>query len=170
MEPTKKASKRFRAVLFWLVCTVSFLLICISVVPRALGQTLCAMHDGSMADYPKGALVLVSPIRYEQIQKGDVLVFSDPDSSRCFTRTVLRVWPEYQQIVTGVSVDSEPDPVSIPYRCAVGKAVRCIPLLGYPAMVVHSLWGKVILALLYIIWIAVEIELHSVSKRRETPT
>ena len=169
MKPTIKTGNCIGTVLFLIVCVVSIFLICVSVVPRAFGQTPCAMHDDSMPDFPKGALVLASPIPFEQIQAGDILVFADPDSRRCFTRAVVDIWPE-QQFVTGVSTDAQPDPMTIAFRCVVGRVVRCIPVLGYPALFVHTLWGKVILALLYIIWIAVEIELHSVSKRRETPT
>ena len=166
----KKASKWFGRILFWLVCIVSIFCVCLSFLPRAIGFTAVSVRDTSMAPgIPKGALVLTVPVEFDSIQEKDVLLFADPDSGQRFLRIVVEIWPE-QQLVTAASTTSRPDPMTTTYRCVVGRAVRCIPVIGYPALWLQTVLGKVILALLYIIWIAVEIELRSASKRRETPT
>lgn len=166
MTNSHKTVERF---LLITVILVSVVLIAISLLPRAFGFVPCGLHDRSMEPmYPKGALVLAKPIAFEAIDAGDVLVFSDPNSSANFTRVVREVWHTEQQFVTSSAASTEPDPMTTAYRCVVGKVERSIPLLGYPAVLAHSTMGKIILACLYIIWIAVEIEAFTASKRRET--
>lgn len=167
MEKLRKTASR---ILFLFVCIVSVALICISALPRVFGYTPCSVHDDSMqVSYPLGALVLAQPVELANIAAGDVLVFQDPDSGGCFVRMVREIYPN-EQMITAPSPDAAIDPMTTPYSCVVGRAERCIPVLGYPSLWIHTFWGKVVLALLYIIWIAVEIEVRSASKRRETPT
>lgn len=151
-----------------LLIAVSVILIAISLLPRAFGFIPCGMHDDSMEpQYPKGALVLAKPIAFDAIAAGDVLVFADPNSSANFTRIVREVVRDGKQFVTISASSGVIDPEMTAYSCVVGKVERSIPLLGYPAVWVHTTPVKIILASLYIIWIAVEIENRSVSKRRE---
>ena len=152
-----------------LVILVSVVLIAISLVPRACGFVPCGLHDDSMEPmFGKGALVLIKPVAFDDIRAGDVLVFSDPDSSANFTRVVREVWHTEQQLVTSSASSAELDPMTTAYRCVVGRVERSVPVLGYPALWVHTTIGKIILACIYIIWIAVEIEAYGASKRRET--
>ena len=152
-----------------LVIAVSVILIAISLLPRAFRYVPCGMHDDSMAPaYRKGVLVLARPVAFDEIKEGDVLVFSDPNSSASFTRVVREVWRDQQQFVTTSASSDAIDLKTTAYSCVVGRVERSIPLLGYPAVWVHTTPAKIILASLYIIWIAVEIESYSVSKRRET--
>jgi signal peptidase len=155
--------------LFILVTAVSVILIAVFLLPRAFGFIPCGMHDDSMApQYPKGALVLARPIAFEDVEVGDVLVFADPNSSANFTRIVRKIWTNEREFVTIAASSDTIDPEMTAYSCVVGKVERSIRLLGYPAVWVHTTGVKIILASLYIIWIAVEIERYSVSKRRET--
>ena len=161
--------KIFGRCLWIAVAAASVLLIAVNLLPRAFGWIPCGLHDDSMEPlYAKGALVLARPVAFEAIEAGDVLVFSDPNSSASFTRVVRGVWYTEQQLVTSSASSDELDPVTTAYSCVVGKAERAVPLLGYPAVWVHTTIGKIILAFLYIIWIAVEIEAYGASKRRET--
>ena len=164
-----KIRKRIERALLVLVIAVSVVLLAISLLPRACGYIPCGLHDDSMEPlYPKGTLVLAKPVAFEQIGAGDVLVFSDPNSSANFTRVVREVWHTEQQLVTSSASSDEIDPMTTAYRCVIGRVERSIPLLGYPAVWAHTTVVKIILACLYIIWIAVEIEAFGVSKRRET--
>ncbi|MBQ7547929.1 MAG: hypothetical protein IJT41_13315 [Clostridia bacterium] len=166
----EKLRERLSRILFLFVCIVSVALIGISLLPRVFGYIPCSVHDDSMqADYPPGALVLAKPVAFSQIAVEDVLVFQDPDTGGCFVRMVRAFMPN-EYLVTAPALDVSVDPMASPYKSVVGRAMRCIPFLGYPSIWLHTLWGKAILALLYIIWIAVEIEVRSASKRRETPT
>lgn len=163
------SSNPLRRYLWILLIAVSVILIAVSLLPRAFGFIPCGLHDRSMEPtYKKGTLVLAKPIAFDAIEAGDVLVFSDPNSSAHFTRVVREVWHTEEQLVTSSASADEPDPVTTAYRCVVGRVERSIPLLGYPALWVHTTIGKIILASLYIIWIAVEIEVNGASKRRET--
>lgn len=120
-------------------------------------------------DVPRGALVLSKPVAFNEIQVGDVLVFEDPQSGALFTRNVLEVWADKQQLVTiGGTSSGEilPDPMTTAYRCVVGRMQRMFPLLGYPAVCFHSFLGKAVIALLYIIWAAVELERSRAAKKR----
>ncbi len=165
----KRSRKVVGRCLLVLVVLVSVVLIAISLLPRVFGYVPCGLHDDSMEPlYAKGTLVLAKPIAFDAIEAGDVLVFSDPNSSAHFTRVVREVWRTEQQLVTSSASSDEVDPMTTAYRCVVGKVERSIPLLGYPAVWAHTTVAKIILACLYIIWIAVEIEAYGVSKRRET--
>lgn len=165
----KRSRKIVGRCLLVLVILVSVALIAVSLLPRAFGYVPCGLHDDSMEPvYSKGTLVLAKPIAFDAIKAGDVLVFADPNSSANFTRIVREVWNTEQQLVTSSASSDEVDPMTTAYRCVVGKVERSIPLLGYPTVWAHTTIAKIILACLYIIWIAVEIEAYGVSKRRET--
>ena len=164
----KRSRKIFGRCLLVLVIAVSVVLIAISLLPRLFGYVPCGLHDDSMEPmFRKGTLVLAKPVAFEAIEAGDVLVFSDTDSRSSFTRVVREVWHTEQQFVTSPASSDEIDPMTTAYRCVIGRVERSFPLLGYPAVWVHTTVAKIILACLYIIWIAVEIENYSASKRRE---
>ena len=155
--------------LFVLAISVSVILIAVSLLPRAFGYIPCGIHDDSMEPmFRRGTLVLAKPIAFDAIRTGDVLVFADPNSSANFTRIVREIRQSGKQFVTISASSGVIDPDMTAYSCVVGKVERSIPLIGYPAVWVHTTPVKIVLASLYIIWIAVEIENHNVSKRRET--
>lgn len=157
-----------KQVLLWLVVLVSAVLLILSVVPRLFGYAVCCVHDDSMRPaYPQGAYVLGKAVAFESIQTQDVLIFEDSGTGYTFIRRVADVWTDKQQIVTVGDTSFAPDPMTTAYRCVVARAEHSIPYLGYPSVWLHTVWGKVVLALLYIIWISVEIEAFRVSKRRE---
>ena len=163
----KTILKVFRAIVFWFVIAVAVVLLASSLLPRAFGYSVCSVRDDSMAPaVPQGALVLSKPIAFSDIRDGDVLVFEDPQTGECFTRNVVEVWTDKQELVTAGADTSQFDPMTTAYRCVVGSVQRCIPLLGYPSAVFHTLWGKVCFALLFIIWIAIELERGRASKKR----
>ena len=154
--------------LFVLAISVSVVLIAVSLLPRAFGYIPCGIHDDSMEPmFRRGTLVLAKPIAFDAIRTGDVLVFADPNSSANFTRIVREIRQSGKQFVTISASSGVIDPDMTAYSCVVGKVERSIPLIGYPAVWVHTTPVKIVLASLYIIWIAVEIENHNVSKRRE---
>ena len=163
----KMMLKIFRSIIFWLVVAVSVLLLASSLLPRILGYSVCSVRDESMEPaFPKGSLVLARPIDFADISVGDVLVFEDPQTGDCFTRNVADIWEDEQELVTVGADDAEPDPYTTAYRCVVGSVRAHFPLVGYPSVLFHTLWGKICIALLYIIWIAVELERGRASKKR----
>lgn len=166
----QRIRKALTGCLWLLVVLLSLILIGISMIPRLVGYTPCGIHEDGAALYPKGTLVLARAIEWEDIRVGDVLVFKDPDSGACFTRCAVQLLQQEHQIVTASSMDDAADPMTTAYRCVVGKVGRSVPVLGYPAIWFHTFWGKAVIALLYIIWISVQIELYRTAKRRETAT
>lgn len=165
MKKTLQISKQ---ILFVLVVAVSVVLILLSFAPRIAGYAVCAIHDKSMEpEFPVGSYVLGEKVPFETIQDKDVLIFADPETGSTFIRRVEEIWTEKEQFVTKGDSADEYDPMTTGYSCVVGRVEHTIPNLGYPSVWVHTVTGKVILALLYIFWISVEIESRRVSKRRE---
>ena len=160
--------KNSKQVLFALVLLISAGFLILSFVPRLMGYSVCCVHDDSMQpQFPQGAYVLARQIPFAQIRAGDVLVFEEPDTGYTFLRRVVEVWTDKQQLVTMADTAKQPDPMTTAYSCVVGKVTHSVPYLGYPSVWLHTVFGKAVLALLYIIWISVEIEAFRVSKRRE---
>ena len=164
----RKRTDRIRKSLFWIVLVVSIALIALSFLPRLFGYVVCGIEDDSMLPLlHRGDLVFAKPIGFARIQTGDVLVFEDPKTGGRFTRTVTEVWTDKQELVTRSAQNALPDPYTTAYRCVIGRAEKTIRFVGYPSVWLHTVLGKIILALLYIIWLAVEIEAYAAGKRRE---
>lgn len=165
MAKILQISKHF---FLWFVIVVSLTLLMLSVVPKWFGYAVCCVHDDSMRPaYPEGTLVLGKAVPFESIRTDDVLIFEDSGTGYTFIRRVADVWTDKEQLVTRGDTSFVPDPMTTAYRCVVAKAEYSVPYLGYPSVWLHTAWGKVVLALLYIIWFSVEIEAFRVSKRRE---
>lgn len=159
-----------RRILQGVVLLVSAALLLLAFLPRVLGYTPSGVGDDSMAPLlHRGDLVLTQPVTWEQIQTGDLLTFADPKTGARFTRTVAEIWTQQQELVTVSAQSDEPDPYTTAYSCVIGRVARTIRFAGYPSVWLNTTLGKVILALLFILWIAVEIETISVSKRRDEP-
>ena len=80
---------------------------------------------------------------------------------------VADIWTQQQELVTKDAQSDTPDPYTIAYFCTVGRVVRTVRWIGYPSVWLHTMTGKIIFVLLYIIWLAVEIEVCAAGKRRE---
>lgn len=157
-----------KQVLFALILLISAGFLVLTFAPRLMGYSVCCVHNDSMQpEFPQGAYVLGKTVSFEEIRAGDVLIFEEPDTGHTFLRRVVEVWTDKQQFVTMADTSQEPDPVTTAYSCVVGKAAHSIPYLGYPSVWLHTVFGKAVLALLYIVCVSVEIEAFRVSKRRE---
>lgn len=162
-----RAIELMRHVLFWVVLIVSLLLIVLSFAPRVLGYSSCGIRDESMQPVlHRGDWTLTKPVAFGDIRVGDMLTFADPKTGEQFTRSVAEVWTEQQELVTR-SAEGVLDPYTTAYRCVVGRVVRTVRFLGYPSVWLQTFPGKVLLAVLYIIWLAAEIEFFAAQKRRE---
>ena len=163
----QRAFELLRRVLFWFVLIVSVMLIVLCFAPRCLGYSSSGISDESMQPLlRRGDLVLTKPVAFEDIRVGDLLTFADPNTGDRFTRTVAEVWTEKQELVTR-SAEGVLDPYTTAYRCVVGRVVRTVRFIGYLSVCLQTIPGKIVLALLYIIWIAAEIEGFAAQKRRE---
>lgn len=162
----RKIRKAIGDVLFTLVCVMSGLVLAMTIVPKLIGYTVCGMQDESMSPtYPKGALVIAEPVKFDQIHVGDVLVFTDSRSGNCFSRRVAQIWTEKKQFVTISDASDEPDPVSTAFRCVLGRIQYKIPYVGYFPIFLNSVTGKIVLLLLYVVWISIELEISRSEKR-----
>lgn len=164
--PETSKSRIFNNILFGLVIFVSVFCILLSLLPRLTGDTVCGVQADNMApEIQKGALVWAKPIAFEDIRVGDLLVFADPKTGACFTSRIVDFYPE-QQLVTQ-NGSGELDPYTTAYYCVRGKVCFTVPYIGYLPVFLNTVFGKAAVALLYIIWIAAEIEVRSAAKRRE---
>lgn len=162
----RKIRKAIGDIMFILVVVMSGLVLAITIVPKMIGYTVCGMQDGSMEPtYRKGALIIAEPVEFQQIHVDDVLVFSDQRSGNCFSRRVAEIWTEKKQFVTIADTSDAPDPVTTGYRCVLGRIQYQIPYVGYFPIFLNSVTGKIVLALLYVVWISVELEISRAEKK-----
>ena len=163
----RKVFESIRRILFWLVLIVSLGLIVLTFLPRCLGFSVCSIEDDSMVpSLYRGDWVLAKPVAFADIQAGDLLVFEDPKTGERFARTVAEIWTDKEELATVAPQFDAWDPYTTAYRCVVGRVVRTVRMIGYPSVWLHTTIGKVVLASLYIIWIAVEMEVFAANKRR----
>lgn len=126
------------------------------LVPRALGYDCYAVTSGSMGDaYPAGTLLFAKPCPFEEVGIGDVLVFSD--GSQTFTHRVVGKDEEKQWVTTKGDANALADPSPTAYTYARGRVAGSIPFAGYLRMLLHSMWGIVLVLLLALAFVIAEI-------------
>lgn len=148
------------------VVLLALLFLLISVVPRAAGYKAYGVNSNSM--YPaieKGSLVLTKPVAFEDIKTGDILTFYDSHTSGYFSHRVSAIYQDSKQLVTKGDANVSPDPKTTHYSCVEGKVIHVIPFLGYPYIVVNSLFGVIFFAAVFILWAAFEIEAFKTGKK-----
>lgn len=149
--------KKFFSVSLSLI-TVILLLISISfIIPVVMGFKPYAVVSGSMEPkYHVGSIVFAKKMKPTDIKEGDCITFRLGDTTA--THRVADIDPEKMLFVTkGDANKIEDDP--IPFSSLIGRTSDfTIPLLGYVAVFLKTMWGKItviaIITVLVIIAIA----------------
>lgn len=114
-----------------------------TVFGQIQGGRALILDGGSMEPtLPRGAYVLVLPVRDQVYRVGDVVTVVNPGRTP-FTHRVTRL----VEIAAGHFLETkgdanpEPEPVVVPYSAIAGRLVFFVPLLGYLAMLLTSPLG-----------------------------
>ena len=165
----RNKSKKFAvifAVLSYIIIAMSFLLLVISLVPRFMHMSGFAVLSESMEPtIKKGRLVFAEKVEFEDIKVNDVLVFFDKDGNTGFTHRVTAIDTEHQYLSTKGDANNIGDKEPTSFEYVAGRVKNAVPLLGYITILTHSTKARIIIAVIYIIWIAAFIE-NVAGKRR----
>ncbi len=143
-------------------------LIMMVFIPKMLGYETFYIQTGSMGTaVPKGSLVFVKQIAFDDIKVGDVLTFHSDNSEEFFTHRVMAVDEQNQMLTTKGDANKEFDPSPTSYYFVQGKVNFAIPFAGYAAEFIKSTLGKIIIGAVYLAWIAVEIEIFIMKRKSE---
>lgn len=149
------------------ICFFAFLIMVI-YIPKFMGYKAFYIETGSMSpSIPQGSMVLEKEVEFDEISEGDVLTFKNDTDTEYFTHRVISIDTANKMVITQGDANNEPDPGETSYYFVEGKVDFSIPLVGYLMSFLNSTVGKIIVACIYIAWIAIEIEIIVV--KRKTP-
>ena len=160
----KKISAMFTAVIIF----VSVLLIGIVYTPRILGYKPYTIETGSMSPtIPQGSMVYVKSVKdFEEYQVNDVVTFSANDGQGSFTHRIVEINEAERSFVTKGDANSDVDLTPTDCEFAVGKVQLAIPYLGFAASFLKNKVVKIAVAVIYIAWAAIEIEVFSAGRKK----
>lgn len=160
MNPNVSAKERLKILISAVACCLLVFLLMIVYVPKLVGYETFYVRTGSMGEViPKGSLVLVKEVPFENVKLGDIITFHNDDETEFFTHRVIEIDKNNQMFLTKGDANEEADPFPTSYYFAKGRVDFSIPFVGYAAEFLNSAVGKVVIAAFYIAWIAVEIEI-----------
>lgn len=147
------------------VCVLVFLLM-VTYIPKFMGYKAFNIETGSMAPtIPKGSLVLEKEIEFEKISEGDVLTFRNDTGTAYFTHRVIAIDETNKMFTTKGDANEEADPSETSYYFVEGRVDFSVPVVGYALGFLNSTVGKIVVACVYIAWIAIEIEVVIMKRR-----
>lgn len=141
-EKTGGAGKFLQAACLTLLCLLAAALL----LPRLLQLQPYVVLTGSMTPaFPVGGLIYVRGVSPAQVRVGDPITFRLSGTMVVTHRVVAK--DEANRIFrTKGDANRAADDFSVPYANLIGRAVVCIPLLGYCAAYAGTLSGRIVIA------------------------
>lgn len=160
----QKISAFFTAIIIF----VSLIMLGIVYAPRALGFQVYSIETGSMAPtLPQGSLIYVKRyLDFESYNVDDIVTFSDLSNDTFFTHRIVEIDEDERSFVTKGDANEDTDPSPTDFTFAVGKVEFSIPVLGYVASFLRYRIVKIAVALIYISWLAIEVELIIAERKK----
>ncbi len=151
--------------------TLLAVLALVTWLPKAFGLESYYVETGSMAPaIPQGSMAYIEPVAIDEIAEGiDVLLFSNQAQTKAFMHRVLAVDEETQLIYTKGDANKTADLMPTSFSLCCGRVRLSVPYWGYIAAAINSVWGKAVIVLFYVVWLAAEIE-HIHSKKKAVKT
>lgn len=162
-----KAKKTISNIFTTVIILLSLVLLTIGLLPKVTSYDGYYVTSDSM--YPairKGDLVFTKEVAFEDVEVGDVLTFTREGSEKWFSHRVVRIKESEKSFRTKGDNNNVEDPGYTPYDAVVGRVEKKMPLIGFLPMMLATTWGKVVLVLVYVLYIAVEVE-NAASKKRK---
>lgn len=149
------------------VCILTFLLM-IVYIPKFMGYKSFYIESGSMSpSITQGSMVLEKKVEFEDIAEGDILTFKNDTGTEYFTHRVVSIDTANKMLVTKGDANEDVDPGETNYYFVEGRVDFSVPLVGYLMSFLNSTTGKIVVAAIYIAWIAIEIEI--IVMKRKAP-
>ncbi len=127
-----------------LLGAVLALALCATLVPRLMGLQSYAIVSSSMEPtLPVGGLVYAEPFPAEELVPGDIAVFWR--NGDIIIHRVDENDPEARELITRGDANDGIDAHPALYDNVVGRAMGCVPAIGYFILALGSLLGKFIL-------------------------
>ncbi len=166
MNPKVSAKEKLKILISSVAyCLIAFLLMVV-LIPKLLGYETFYIRTESMGmTIPKGSFIFVKEVEFDQIKPGDILTFNNDDETQFFTHRVIEIDKNNQMFITKGDANKEADPEPTSYYYTRGRVDFSIPFVGYIAKYLNTVVGKIIIASVYIAWIAVEIELFILKRK-----
>lgn len=161
--------KKINAMLTAVVILISLVVVGIVWFPAVLGYKAYAIETGSMEQTIKqGSMVYVEPCtNFEDYEVGDIVTFTDNIKKQSFTHRIVSIDSLNREFVTKGDANKIEDLEPTPAGLAVGKVRISVPYLGYAAQALRSTVVRIIIAVVYLAWAAVEIELFLAERKKK---
>lgn len=150
-------------------------IICISVVavgvvyvPKLLKMDTLVVETGSMSPTikPYSVIFVKHYDLFEDYRVGDIVTFTDEQQNKSFTHRIVEIDEFNQSFVTKGDANSEVDLGKTSAVYAKGKVEAVIPYIGYIVKFLRYTAVKVAVAIIYIAWAAIEIELIIAERKK----
>lgn len=151
------------------------IIICISIVAvgmvyvsKITKMDMLVVETGSMSPSIKtNSLIYVKRYtHFEDYRVGDVVTFTDPVSERSFTHRIVEIDTENKSFTTKGDANNKNDIGKTSAEYAQGKVVAVIPYVGKFVKLLQHTAVKIAIALIYIAWAAIEIELYRAERKK----
>ena len=147
------------------VICISIVAVGVVYVPKIMKMDMFVVETGSMSPTIKAnSLVYVKSYKnFEDYNVGDIVTFTDPVQKKSFTH---RIDDREKSFVTKGDANKENDVGKTSAEYAYGKVEAVIPYLGYVVKFLRYTVVKVAVAIIYIAWAAIEIELFLAERKK----
>ena len=168
MKTSSLQKNKISALLTAVIIFVSVVGVGIVYTPKILGLKAYTIETGSMAPtIPQGSMVYVRPCEdYSEYSVDDIATFTNLAGNESFTHRIVEIDESDMTFITkgDANADVDPSPTEIDY--AVGKVEFAIPFLGYVSMFLRNTVVKIAVAVIYIAWAAIEIEVFLLERKK----
>jgi signal peptidase len=127
----------------------------IIVALKLLGYSFLTVQTGSMVDvYPVGAIIIVKPTTFEEVQVGDVISYRISDDT-IVTHRVISIDIDTQSFTTQGDENNSPDSLPVDISNVVGRPILSVNRLGYLYMFASTTHGKIVLGVLLVLAVVI---------------
>ena len=172
METTAKKNSlrksKINALLTAFVIFISVVAVGIVYFPRLIGYHAYSVDTGSMEPTIKtGSLIFVKRyVNFEDYKIGDIVTFSDLTHEKSFTHRIVEINAQNRAFVTKGDANDTNDLSPAEFIYATGKVEFIIPYLGYAAVFLRHKFVKIAVAVIYVCWLAIEIEIFLAERKK----
>lgn len=150
-----------------LIICISVVLITVGLIPKLTSYDGYYVSSDSMSPaINKGDLVFTKEVTFEDVEVGDVLTFTKEGSEKWFSHRVVEINTQEKSFRTKGDHNNVQDPGFTSFDAVVGRVEKKIPLVGFIPLAISTTAGKIVLAVIYVFYIAVEVE-NAASKKRK---
>ncbi len=154
-----KAKKIILDIFTSFIILLSLFLLTIGLLPKFTSYDAYYVISDSMTPaIKKGDLVFTKEVEFEEVEVDDVLTFTKDGSGRWFSHRVVKINEAGKSFRTKGDNNNAEDPGYTSFENVVGRVEKKMPLVGFVPMALSTVWGKIILVVIYAVYIAFEIE------------